>query len=286
MPWDGAELMVADVAYSNGAVSPVNPVKIAGQPVTISVAQPHWVNDDVLIFTSDQSGYQNPWICDVSDPTNSAGPLFDVEVNEDFGEPAWYLGDSCYAILDEDTIIFTAMRDGRSVLYLVTLSNRTRTELPCPFVHVSRLRKISTTQVAFLGESDFDPVAIVVCTLNGASVPEYEVVKSSGSGNLADLVPYFATPQSKSFTNEQDQTVYMVYYSPTNPDFIAPPQEKPPLVVYVHGGPTSLTTQGLSLKQQYFTSRGYAWVNVNYGGSSGYGRKYMWVVIPSILSSD
>lgn len=274
MPWDGTELYVADIDIVNGAAVPNNAVKIAGERLKTSAVQPRWVTDDVLLFTSDQSGYQNPWIIDLSAGTSGASPLFKQNITEDFGEPAWFLGDVCNAILDENTVIYTSMRSGKSVLYYVTLSDRSIVEISCPFVHMSRLRRISSSRFAFLGESAVEPIAVVVCTLNGTQDPDYEVAKSS-SGSTADIAPYFSTPEAMQFNNADDEPVFIVYYSPTNPDFVPPQGEKPPLVVFVHGGPTSLTTQGMNLKQQYFTSRGYAWVNVNYGGSSGYGRKYM-----------
>jgi dipeptidyl aminopeptidase/acylaminoacyl peptidase len=287
MPWYGAELIVADIEFANGAVSQKNAVKIAGEPLRVSVAQPRWVDDNVLLFTSDESGYQNPWIVDLSSSGKVAGPLFSANVAEDFGEPAWFLGDACFVIMDADTVIFTAMQGGVSVLYRVSLASRVSTQLNCPFVHVSRLRRISATQLAFMGESTHEPLAIVVCTLDSGTTPSYKVVKSSASGSTSNIAPYFAEPKSVGFQNDQGQEVFMMYYDPFNPDFVAPAGEKPPLIVYIHGGPTSIATQGLSLKQQYFTSRGYAWVDVNYGGSSGYGRKYMCVLsLVAGLSTD
>ena len=138
-----------------------------------------------------------------------------------------------------------------------------------PYTDIDGLQAAGNTAV-FRGASPSEPAAIV--RLN---VESGETERLRSAATLADdLRPYLSSPQSISFPTAGGQAAHAFYYPPHNPDFAAPQDEKPPLIVISHGGPTSAASNALSLAKQYWTSRGFAIVDVNYSGSSGYGREY------------
>ena len=277
MPWEAGELIVAEVDIESGVLGYKNPRKIAGERLNISVSQPQWASDDTLLFTSDETGWHNPYIVHLSQGSEvEVSPLLKAPLQEDFASPAWSLGVTYFSILDNNNTIFTALKDGKSVLYKINLITKDVTELANPFVYVSHVRRVSGSKVAFLGERTDQSLALVIGTIDDESSTttlDFEVLLDDKSS--ANLRPYFSSPHSISVTDGKDEPVHVVFYPPHNPGYVAPTGEKPPRVVFVHGGPTGLTTQGLNLRKQFFTSRGWAWVDVNYGGSSGYGRKYV-----------
>lgn len=284
MPWDGSEVHVARVNVNDQGISLVEPQYVAGKWKEVSAGFPVWASDDVLLFTSDASGYQNPWVYTLSSRT--AAPIFDKPVAEDFGLPAWTLGDAYGAPLDKSGkfALYTAMRGGRSVFYIVSLKSGTLEEIECPYVSVNQVRFVAEDAVVFHAEKSDGPGGIVLCTIKDYSKPKYT---SLGKQNTAksDFSDYYSQPRSLSVEIDHEP-VHLIYFPPTNPDFAPPEGEKPPCVVHAHGGPTGNATQALSLTVQFYTSRGFAFLEVNYGGSSGYGRKYMYVGYPSLTKSS
>jgi dipeptidyl aminopeptidase/acylaminoacyl peptidase len=292
MPWEGAELYVADVIPSETkgeitGIAVANAQCIAGKAIEISAAYPSWANNTTLVFTSDVSGYQNPWTYSVT--SNTTQPVFSSPVPEDFSAPAWVLGGSPYAFVDGagNTALFAAFRGGRSVLYLVDLRGGSQPYevSPCPFASVLNLHQISPgkPEIVFSATKSDGPGGVVRCTLSSSVAPAtaiYTVLKSTESSDSAS--PKFpagiiSVPKSMTLTiPPENDPLHVVFYAPTNPEYDGSnrPEEKPPCVVNVHGGPTSMEGQSLSWTKQYFTSRGWAWLDVNYGGSSGYGRAY------------
>ncbi|KIP04425.1 hypothetical protein PHLGIDRAFT_93514 [Phlebiopsis gigantea 11061_1 CR5-6] len=242
MPWDGSEIYVASVTIDQGKLVLGDKQHVAGKWKEISAQYPVWASDDTLLFTSDVSGYQNPWAYNIS--SNTAAAVLEQPVPEDFSLPGWQLGWSYGAPLDKEgkLSLYTAMRGGRSVLYVVSLHSRTLEEIECPYVSIEHIHAVTDEAVVFLGAK--------------ADAP--------------------ANPQSFSLSlSEKGQDMHVIFYPPTNPDYAAPDGEKPPCIVNVHGGPTHAATQAFDLQTQFFTSRGWAWLDVNYSGSSNYGREYM-----------
>jgi dipeptidyl aminopeptidase/acylaminoacyl peptidase len=292
MPWEGAELYVADVILSESKSKTTgfvvaNAKHIAGQANDISAGYPSWANDSTLIFTSDISGYQNPW--KYSTTSDVAQPVFPTAVTEDFSPPAWNLGGSPYALLDDTgvTALFSAFRGGRSVLYLVDLRGGAQPQevFPSPFAIVRDLRQVAAgkLEVVFCASKSDGPGGVVRCTLSLSSATAtatYTIIKSTESPNSASAkfpAGIISLPRPMTFeVPPEGDPLHVVFYAPTNPDYegSSVDEEKPPCVVNVHGGPTGMEGQALSWTKQYFTSRGWAWLDVNYGGSSGYGRKY------------
>ncbi|KAF7430148.1 hypothetical protein PC9H_005848 [Pleurotus ostreatus] len=280
MPWEGSELRHANVSVTEGKVSLTNIITIAGEPTQISVAFPSWINNDTLLFTSDQSGYQNLH----KYTGGQATPVFLEPIANDFSQPAWTLGWSPHAPIDEagQHILCTAWKDGKTVIYLADIQSGAPPKLiESPFVAINVIRAVSTAshQAVFSSPKVDEESAIILCTLPSSLEPndaKFTVVGPAATKDISVEFPdgIISAPLPHDIGPE-DAPVHVIYYAPTNPAYSGPPGELPPCVVNVHGGPTGLEGQGLNLTKQYFTSRGWAWLDVNYGGSSGYGRAYI-----------
>ncbi|KAJ7262717.1 alpha/beta-hydrolase [Mycena haematopus] len=273
MPWQGAEILVADVSVEKDQLEIKNTVHIAGQKTTHSVSYPAWATNSTLIFTSDKSGYQNPWKYQFE-----ANPVFSEPLNQDFGEPAWVLDRSPFAILEDGKrALFSAFHDGRSVLYVVDIANGTRQSVDNPYVGIQSMQCAGASKVVFIGERVDAAPELVICTVNPDSSALFSAVSkpSAGPGLPSGMISV-AQPMTLKAAPD-GRPIHILYYPPTNPEYSgrSVPGEKPPCVLYAHGGPTSFTGQALDMMTQYYTSRGWAWLNVNFGGSSGYGRAYI-----------
>ncbi|THH06289.1 hypothetical protein EW145_g4187 [Phellinidium pouzarii] len=281
MPWEGAEVHVAEVLQvGEGRLEVVNERRVRGEWKKESAVQPRWVDNHTLLFFSDASGYQNPWIIDLAGVGASARPVLAEPVDQDFAEPGWRLGDSYCAVLTPETVLCTALRAGRSVLYRLDLARGTLRELPCPWVHVTAVRRIDTRSAVFVGEPVDDPKQVILITVGSpADADDAETRFTVPSAALATAPAkinktYFAAPRPLTLKTRTGAPLHAVFYPPTNPGFRGPEGARPPCIVNAHGGPTGIASQALSMSVQFYTSRGFAWVDVNYGGSSGYGRKY------------
>ncbi|KAF8840457.1 alpha/beta-hydrolase [Paxillus ammoniavirescens] len=278
MPWEGSLLYVADILVQSDTLLVTNKLHVAGKKLDVSIGYPTWVDNSTLLYTSDASeGFQNPFI--YSTATGQATLAFDKPVHEDFCRPAWSLGTYPHAILEGgNCAAFVAFRDGRHVLYVVDLTKSSAAPVEVtdfPFVLAAPLRAVGSRSFAFIGLKSDGPGGVILCTLSGTSfVPGYQVLKSSSSS--LENEEYISPPVSKTLIRD-GEPLHVVYYAPKNPRYAGSSvaDEKPPCLVTVHGGPTSLMSQDLSWTRVYFTSRGYACLDVNHGGSAGYGRKYI-----------
>ncbi|KAI0072243.1 alpha/beta-hydrolase [Panus rudis PR-1116 ss-1] len=277
MPWEGGEIHVAKVAIdqSGSKLTLTGAIHVAGKRNAISAADPIWLTNDTLLFTSDESGYQNPYTYTVS--MGKVAPVLSEPVPEDFSLPGWSLGVRYGAALDKEgkTILFTAVREGRSHLYVLTRHSGAIEEITCPFVTVRDIVRVTDDNVVFVGAKADEPASIVLASIKDYALPRFSPIKAL-SAAAAFPRELFSKPQPiQLLVPPNGDPLYVVYYPPTNPDYVEPDGEKPPCVVSAHGGPTSCTDQSLSLTKQFYTSRGWAWLDVNYSGSSGYGRKYI-----------
>lgn len=261
MPWDGSEVHIArvNVDQTESKLSLTDSTHVAGRYKEISAGFPLWLSSDVLLFTSDESGYQNPWVYKLSN--SKASPALKKPVPEDFSIPAWKLGTSTSAVTgnNEGKAIFSAIRDGRSVLYLLTLHSGALEEIPTPYVSVVQVRRVTDDNVVFIGAKTDEGKSIILCSLRDYAKPHFTTFKSPSTS--ADKEPpkaYFSVPQPYTITIE-GEPVHVIYFPPTNPNYQAPETEKPPCVVDIHGGPTAQTDQQLDMMIQFFTSRGWAW---------------------------
>ncbi|OSD00963.1 alpha/beta-hydrolase [Trametes coccinea BRFM310] len=277
MPWEGAEIHVADVQVDERSLTLSNAKHVAGKRIEISTGYPFWASNDLLLFLSDESGYHNPW--QYSSSSGKASPVLSQPVDEDFAEPMWRMGYNFGVPLDLEgkMALFTAVKEGRNVLYLVSIRGGTLEELECPYVNFKCIQRVTYEAVVFQGQKHDEPQRVVLCNIKEYAKPKYTAVSADAAKEQAPFSrAYVSIPRSITVkSKETGEPVHVLYYPPTNPDFVAPEGEKPPAIVNAHGGPTSRSDPGLKLTIQYYTSRGFAWVDVNYGGSSGYGRKYI-----------
>ena len=193
-------------------------------------------------------------------------PLY--EMAAEFGLPQWVFGMSTYAVVSEDKIICTYTQQGSWYLATIDLVTKQLSQIDTPYSDISSL-KAQGEKVVFLAGCPTESSGIVQLDLGTSQL---EVLRSAS--NLSLDAGYLSVPQSIEFPTENGLTAFAFFYPPTNQDFAAPAGEKPPLVVKSHGGPTAATSSSMNLKIQYWTSRGFAVLDVNYGGSTGYGREY------------
>jgi len=271
LPWDGTELCVGELA----AEGMLNARCVAGG-LKESIYQPEWSPDGVLYFVSDRSGWWNlyRWQREAL----QVKPV--LEMTAEFGRPQWVFGRPTYGFTSRaqaDSILCSYNQNGAWHMGSIDLKNNQLTPLDCPYTDIRELCISPDGRKALLiAGSAFEDLSIV--QLDVAS-GQYEVLRRS----IQEAVDpgYLSAPQTVEFSTgpvgkRGQQTVHAFFYPPRNPDYSGPvsANEKPPLLVFIHGGPTSATTTSLNLTIQYWTSRGIAVLDVNYRGSTGYGRAY------------
>jgi dipeptidyl aminopeptidase/acylaminoacyl peptidase len=229
-----------------------------------SVFQPQWSPDGVLYFVSDRSGWWNLYRARVGEW--NVEPLCAMEA--EFGLPQWTFDMSAFAFESARRLICTFVQAGIS--YLASLDTETLELglIEVPYSMLAGLRA-APGRAVFIGGSPTKPEELVQLDLDTGQL---QVLRRSDE--LSVDAGYLAAPRAVEFPTENGLTAHAFFYPPQNRDFVAPPGERPPLIVISHGGPTSASVDVLSLKVQYWTSRGFAVLDVNYGGSSGYGRAY------------
>ena len=258
MPWDGTELWVGEFA-ADGSLT--NKELVAGG-VEESIFQPEWSPDGTLYFVSDRSGWWNLY------RRTEGGTESLHETAAEFGMPQWVFGLSMYGFESDGTIICTYVERGSSRLTRLDTRAGRFENIETPYTDISSLN-VSAGSAVFRGGSPTGPASIVRLDLRTG---ETEVLRRS---NELQIDPgYFSVPEAIEFPTEDGKTAHAFFYPPRNRDYAAPEGEKPPLLVKSHGGPTSAATTTLSLSIQYWTSRGIGVLDVNYGGSTGYGREY------------
>lgn len=261
MPWDGTDLWLADLgidAEGNHTLS--NAQQIAGGKDE-SIFQPRWSPDGTLYYISDRSNWWNLYRWD---GTNEE-PIYPMAA--EFGQPQWAFGQSTYDFADANTLICWYTQNGSSSIASLDITSRQLTPFDLPYVG-SNIH-ITNNRLIYLGGSATAAAAIVCLDLATG-----EQTLLAQASKLAIDPDYIAIAQPIEFPTADGLTAHAYFYPPKNKNYIAPDNEKPPLLVLSHGGPTSATSAGLSLGIQYWTSRGIGIVDVNYGGSTGYGRDY------------
>ena len=258
MPWDGTELWRSEV-NPDGSLG--EPQKLAGGPAE-SIFQPQWSPQGDLYFVSDRSGWWNLYRWDPQGPL----PLCPMEA--EFAEPQWVFGLSTYGFCGDRQILAIYRQEGLCHLALLDPRSGRRQELPLPYTELHSLQ-VSGEKAAFLAASPSEAMALVCLDL-----PSGQVQVVARSSSVAVEPEYLSIPEPIAFPTSGGAVAYGFFYPPKNRDFVAPAGEKPPLLVKSHGGPTGATAAVLDLGIQYWTSRGIAVLDVNYRGSSGYGRAY------------
>ena len=258
MPWDGTELWLADVAEDG---SLLDPRRVAGGPRE-SIFQPSWSPDGTLYCVSDRGGWWNLHRLE-GDGLESV-----LSMEAEFGRPLWVFGETTYGFLDDGRIAATFAEAGIWRLGLIDPDTGELARLDTPFTAFGYVHT-NGDQIVCIASSP--TVASAVVRIDPAS-GSIERLRSSASEQLDPVT--ISEPEAIEFPTKDGWTAHAFYYRPRNPDYAGPPDERPPLIVMSHGGPTSQTTAALRATVQYWTSRGLAVVDVNYGGSSGYGNAY------------
>ncbi|KAA3663598.1 MAG: S9 family peptidase [Chloroflexi bacterium] len=258
MPWDGTELWVADL-HDDGTIS--NQTLVAGGKDE-SVFQPAWSPDGVLHFVSDRTNWWNLYRW-VDGQVENLCPM-----DAEFGLPQWVFGMTTYGFESGHTIICAYTKNGKWQLARLNTNTKTLTNFDTPYASFGSLQ-VSEGVAVFVGGAANLPSSVVRLDL---LTDEMQVLRQSA--NLMVGREFLSIPQSIEYPTENGLTAHGIYYPPLSQDFKGSDDEKPPLLVLSHGGPTGATSTTLSLSIQYWTSRGFAVLDVNYGGSTGYGRSY------------
>jgi len=285
MPWDGNELWLCDID-KDGSITKQR--HIAGSD-EISVFQPSWSPDDALHYIADDDGW---WHLYRYQPSCDKDRVIQFTSGEkEFGLPQWVFAQSRYAFIDDTHIICSYQAQGKTELALLSLTDKALTVINTEWT--------SFDSIAASTEADSQRHNICFIAASGTRFPQLvsarildgqgdqldtEVIKSSCVMPLSD--EYYSSARTVRFTNRHQQTVYANYYPPTNPEISAeihPDRSSPlndgdnmppPMIVICHGGPTGQSSTALDPKKQFWTSRGFALLDVNYSGSTGYGRRY------------
>ena len=260
MPWDTTELWVADLQDDG---TPGEPRKIAGEQGE-SVFQPEWSPDGTLFFVSDRTGWWNLY-CWRAGHIEAIAPM-----QAEFGAPAWALGTRTYAFESADRIVCKFVESG--FWKLATIDTRTTqfTTIESPYTEMSRGDIVAGNMQAALeaGSANLPDSLVSLNPDTGKMTP----LKHSRPVPVAD--GFISEPRSIEFETAGGKTAHAYYYPVKNAEFEGPDGEKPPLLVVSHGGPTGSAMTSFNLSYQFWTSRGIAVVDVNYGGSTGYGTEY------------
>jgi dipeptidyl aminopeptidase/acylaminoacyl peptidase len=266
MPWDGTELWVGRCA-ADGAIA--DKKKVAGGDA-VSICQPEWSPDGVLYFVSDRSGWWNLYRV-AADPVGASEAIEAVyPLAAEFGSAQWSFRPSRYAFASAERLICSYSHSGSVLLAAVDLGTLAVAPIETEFTEISSLCA-DTGHVCFVGASSTHFPAIVNLAPSSGQVT---VLKSSTTQDVRGYQGYLSIAQPIEFPTEDGLTAFGLFHPPANCDFVAPAGELPPLIVRSHGGPTSAFSSALDWGVQYWTSRGFAVLNVNYGGSTGYGRAY------------
>ncbi|KAL9172436.1 hypothetical protein ABFS82_03G046700 [Erythranthe guttata] len=271
MPWDKSELWVGYIS-ENGNIK--NRICVAGGDPSIveSPSEPKWSPEGELFFVTDRkSGFWNiyRWV----ESTNEVLPVYSLDA--EFTTPLWVFGLSSFDFLNKNSIACTYRMNGSSYLGIIDVAQNKISLLDIPFTDINNITS-GLNCLYVEGASAVHPSSIAKVTLDDqrSKAVDFKIMWSSSS--ISSLYrPYISSPELIEFPTEvPGERAYAYFYPPTNPLFRSSPEEKPPLLLKSHGGPTAETRSSLNFSIQYWTSRGWAFVDVNYGGSTGYGRKY------------
>ena len=264
MPWDGTRMVVGDL--SDGQLAQIRVVAGGSRE---SVLDPQWSRDGtVLYFLSDRTGWWNlyRWRDGVVEPLTS--------LEAEIGGPLWVLGARSYVLADDERVLLSVNHETVERLCVLDLHTRELRPLDLPFVTFSALGMLDTnTAHAIAGSLDDLPALISVDLATGA----HQLIRRAGAAPIPSGA--VSRPEAIAFPTAhgpggERRSAHAWFYAPCLPGHQPPAGELPPLMVMLHGGPTSHASPAFKVGVQFWTSRGFAVVDVNYGGSSGHGRAY------------
>ena len=258
MPWDATELWEVEL----DATGPKSaPRRIAGGDGE-SILQPAYSAAGALTFVSDRSGWWNPHVLQGGE----IRPLCRREA--EFGGPQWVFGLSWLAHLDDGTLLCVRREGGRDVLARLVPESGRLEDFELPYTEIGSVRA-QGRHACFIGGSPVEaPAVIVLDVVSGEA-------RIARRGSAMELEPaWVSAGEPIEFASQEGRRAHAYYYAPRNPDCEGPAGERPPVLVKSHGGPTAAASSALDPRVQYWTSRGFAYLDVDYAGSTGYGRDY------------
>jgi dipeptidyl aminopeptidase/acylaminoacyl peptidase len=277
MPWDGTELRVATVTKGGqggqggegghggeGGTDAVGRGRLVKGGLRESVLAPAWRDNTSLYVVTDWTGWWNIYQVGLTGEPPQA--LYPAE--EEFAGPLWQLGARPFAVLGDGRL---AVTHGRGSMRLGVLDPDTSelTDLDLPMSEFAPMISADGTAVAALAGGPKQPLSVVRVDVE---TPRLEVLRAELDDTLDEA--YLPVPRHVEVEGKYGRVVHALVYPPTNPEAEGPAGERPPYVVWVHGGPTAHVVGLLDVEKAYFTSRGIGIIDVNYGGSTGYGRLY------------
>jgi dipeptidyl aminopeptidase/acylaminoacyl peptidase len=257
MPWDATRLVVDEGG--------VRTVVAGGDAQRESLCQPTWAPDGSLWFSSDRTGFWSLYRWTPGGDTESM-----VDLGKDIGFAQWVFGMRCFAFLPDGSVAFVHADDGVDRLARWT-AEAGAVDLDVPHTSIDGLLPMGQG-VVYVAASPTSEPHVVRVPIEGETAGPVEVVVEPRDLGLDPA--WFSAPEAISFPTGGGATAHALLYPPTNPEVVGPPGERPPLLVMIHGGPTAAARPMLQLGMQYWTSRGFAVVDVNYRGSTRYGRAY------------
>lgn len=273
MPWDESELYLAELDEN---AKPLKVVRVAGGPA-LSVSSPQWGVDGTLYFVSEETGFWNLHKIDAEDLHGSlSNDLYSKAVmvlkeDREHALPAWVFGMSNYAPLADGNVLLSSNDRGTWELILLekTADGSMRPlRISSPYTSFAYVKAGKNFASMFSGSPD------TFGALVSLNLKDHTFRAERATTDMKIDPKYVSKPQTIEFKTENGKTAFAFFYAPKNDDYEAPAGELPPLIVFSHGGPTGQTSNDLRLSIQYWTSRGFAIVDVNYGGSTGFGREY------------
>ena len=258
MPWDGNTLHRMRLDPDGSAADDT----IVAGGAAESIAEPFWLGPDRLVFASDRTGYWNLYSFDES------GLYCIHEDAAEYAVPQWSFGTKSTVALSPTHLLSRRIEDGVSSLAILDVERGFATPWRTARATFDDLTLHRGIAYAIAGGPD--RLAAIVAL---DPTKQTETVYHS-SGDVAKLEPCFSAPEPIRFPTRDGAHAFAYFYPPRNPSYDAPADRPPPLVVMSHGGPTSAASANLNLRVQYYTSRGWAVLDVNYGGSTGFGRAY------------
>lgn len=266
MPWDETELWVAEVSVSGALELP----RLVAGGQGESIYQPGWSPDGLLYFVSDRTGWWRLYRVDVNgrNAPNAPDDACLAPDRAELGRPPWILGTSTWAFATPSLMVAAYTQDGRWRLATIDVADRTMRQI-APDLQPAEWVAATRTHAVLIAGGSAAPDVLVRVDLESGDV---EPLRAASSIHVDD--EFISTAETVEFPTADGDTAHAFYYAPRSRDFIGLPGTRPPLIVSSHGGPTTAAKQTLDLQIQYWTSRGFALVDVNYRGSSGYGRTY------------
>ena len=260
MPWDGTTLHLASL----DAEGRLGEIRAVAGGADESVLQPVWSPDGELHFVSDRSGWWNLYRW----RNGEVQPV--LEMQAEFARPQWVFDPAAYGFLDDGRIACSYVERGVWNIGVIGPKGSGITRLDLPYSEMGRGElRASGQRVVFTAGAPDRPMSLM-----SLDVLSGEITLLQQAHELEVDPAYLSAPESIEFATTGGKTAHAFYYPPRNPDFIGPESEKPPLLVKSHGGPTAAAQTALDLGIQFWTSRGVGVVDVNYGGSTGYGTEY------------